>query len=64
VFIKLTEETLERVLTLLYYLEGGFQLGRCSREQKLNNNAVWNNIPQCWTIGHMFACLEEQWSRR
>lgn len=47
-----------------YYLEGGFQLGRRSREQKLDNDAEWNEVPQGRTAGHVLARLEEQWSER
>lgn len=47
-----------------YYLEGGLQLSGRSREQKLNNDAEWNEVPQGRTAGHMFARLEEEWSER
>lgn len=64
VFIDLGGRTHKRVLALLYYLKRGFQLRGCSGEQKLNNDAEWNNIPQCRTSGHMFILLEDQGSKR
>lgn len=56
-------KTSKRILASAPYLEGGFQLRGCSCEQKLNNDAEWNYVPQCRAAGHMFTCLEEQWSK-
>lgn len=61
--VGLCGHTPKRVVASRYYLEGGFQLSRCSREQELNSDAERNNVPQCGATGQVFTGLEEQWSK-
>ena len=62
-FSEFRRKTSKMILASPSYLEGGFQLRGCSCEQKLNNDAEWNYVPQCRAAGHVFTCLEEQWSK-
>ena len=62
-FTEFRRKTSKRILTSPPYLERGFQLRGCSCEQKLNNDAEWNYVPQRRAAGHLFTRLEEQGSK-